>query len=102
MTGTDLHIRDGVERSPPVRIVCDGKEIAAFEGQTVSAALWAAGIRSWPSADPAGPPARAVFCAMGICRQCLLWVDGERVAACRTPVRAGLVVSTRPEPNPAR
>jgi predicted molibdopterin-dependent oxidoreductase YjgC len=100
MTGVDLHIRDGVERSPPVRIRCDDREITAYEGETLSAALWAAGIRSWPGEDPAGAPARAVFCAMGICQQCLLWVDGERVAACRTPVRAGLVVRTRREPAP--
>jgi predicted molibdopterin-dependent oxidoreductase YjgC len=32
---------------------------------------------------------------MGVCQQCAVWIDGVRVEACRTPVRAGLDVRTR-------
>ena len=73
-----------------------GLDIPAFEGESVSAALWASGIRSWSAGEAAGPPSRAIFCAMGVCQQCAVWIDGTRVEACRTPVRAGLVVQGRP------
>lgn len=95
MTGNDLHIRDGVERGPEIRFRFDGREVPAHEGESVAAALWAAGIRAWAPERDGGPPARAVFCAMGVCQQCALWVDDVRVEACRTPVRAGLDVRTR-------
>ena len=95
MTGDDLRIRDGVARGPAIRFLFDGREIAGCEGESVAAALWAAGIRGWTSDRAEGPPARTAFCAMGICKQCVLWVDGVRGEACCTPVRAGLDVRTR-------
>ncbi|MFO1325161.1 MAG: (2Fe-2S)-binding protein [Burkholderiales bacterium] len=96
MSESDLRIRDGVARGAPVRFRFDDRDVDACAGESVAAALWSAGIRAWPAADDAGPPARAVFCAMGVCQQCAVWIDGVRVEACRTPVRAGLVVRTRP------
>lgn len=90
----DLRIA-GVRRGAPVRIVVDGRGIDAFEGESVAAAMWAAGAHPH-AADGAGPPARALSCAMGVCQQCALWIDGRRVEACRTPVRGGLVASSNP------
>ena len=95
MTGDDLRIRGSVERGPAIRFHFDGREIEGYEGESVAAALWAAGIRGWTSDRASGPPSRTVFCAMGICKQCALWIDGVRGEACRTPVRAGLDVRTR-------
>ena len=62
----------------------------------VAAALWASGIRGWPADESYGPPARTLFCAMGVCQQCAVWIDGVRVEACRTQVRDKLDVRSRP------
>ena len=97
MNATDLRIDDGVVRGPRVTFRFDERSIDACEGESVAAALWAAGVREWPADDSgAGPPSRTLFCAMGVCQQCALWIDGRRLESCRTLVRAGLDVRTRP------
>jgi len=96
MNGTDLRIRQDVERGAPIRFRFDGRELDACAGESVAAALWASGIRGWPADGLDGPPARALFCAMGVCQQCAVWIDGVRVEACRTAVRNGADVRTRP------
>lgn len=95
MTEGDLRIRDGVTRGPAVRFRFDDREVEGYEGESVAAALWAAGIRGWTSERADGPPSRTVYCAMGTCQQCVLWIEGVRGEACCTPVRAGLDVRTR-------
>jgi sarcosine oxidase subunit alpha len=75
-------------RGPRVTIHFDDERIEAFEGETVSTALWAHGIRAWSGG-------RAYFCAMGVCQQCALWIDGTHVEACRTPVRDGMRVRSQ-------
>ena len=95
MTIDSLRIRDGIVRGPAIRFRFDGREVEGYEGESVAAALWAAGIRGWASDRAEGPPARTLFCAMGTCRQCALWIDDAQVEACCTPVRAGLDVRTR-------
>ena len=67
----------------------DGRPVPFEEGQTIGAALWADGVRSWRTTRLAGRP-RGFFCGIGVCFDCLLTVDGrpdER--ACVTPARAG-------------
>jgi len=95
MTDDSLRIREGVVRGSAIRFRFDGRQIEGYEGESVAAALWAAGIRRWTSDHAEGPPSRTVFCAMGTCQQCALWIEGVRVEACCTPVRAGLDVRTR-------
>ena len=95
MTAPDLRIREGVERGAPVRFRFDGRDVNAYDGESVAAALWASGIRGWPADGVDGPPARALFCAMGVCQQCAVWIDGVRVEACRTTVRNGVNVRSR-------
>ncbi|MCC6193245.1 MAG: FAD-dependent oxidoreductase [Burkholderiales bacterium] len=96
MTSADLRIA-GVARGALVRFTFDGREIEAHEGESVAAALWAAGVRAWSGErKPGQPPSRALFCAMGVCQQCALWIDGRRVESCRAAVRAGMEVRTAP------
>lgn len=88
----DRRIRGGVERPETVTLRFAGQEIPAVIGETVAAALWAAGEivlrRSSGSGDP-----RAVFCNMGICFECLVRIDGRPVRSCMTPVLGeGMVV----------
>ena len=64
----------------------------AIEGETLAAALTAAGIaalRTSRSGD-----GRGIFCGMGVCYECLVTVDGRRAQrACMTRVRDGMEVS---------
>ena len=82
-------LRIKAPRGAPVRFRFDGREIEAFAGESVAAALLAAGIRALR--DERGG-ARGLFCAMGICQECVVVVDGRRVESCRIPVRDGLDV----------
>jgi predicted molibdopterin-dependent oxidoreductase YjgC len=82
----------GIARPAPVTISVDGARIEAHPGESLAAALIAAGRwRFGEGEDPARP--RTAFCMMGVCQQCLLRVDGRLVQACLTPVAAGQVVT---------
>ena len=84
----------GVERqAQTVSFTFDGRPFEAVAGETVAAALWAGGQRSVRRSS-AVAEARAPFCLLGICFECLVRVDGNVVRACVTPVRAGMVVET--------
>jgi len=95
MMSADLRIADGIERGPRVTFNCDGRTVEAHEGESLAAALWASGMRADPGERTEGPPFRVLFCAMGVCQQCVVQVDGVRVEACRVLVRAGLDVRTK-------
>jgi len=91
---------------PAVAFRFDGREIEALEGETIAAALGAAGIvavRQARSGAPRGP-----FCGMGVCFDCLVTVDGRpSQRACLTKVAAGIDVRPSPAvratpPEPAR
>lgn len=87
----DLRIA-GIARPPSVTIAAFGRDIPAHPGESIAAALIAAGHwRFGEGEDPARP--RTTFCMMGVCQQCLLRVDGRLVQACLTPVAAGQVVT---------
>ena len=73
----------------------DGRPLPFTDGQTVGAALTAAGIRSWRTTRVAGRP-RGLFCGIGICFDCLVVVDGRpNQRACLVPVRPGMQVTTQ-------
>jgi predicted molibdopterin-dependent oxidoreductase YjgC len=73
----------------------DGRPLGFTEGQTVGAALTAAGVRSWRTTRMAGRP-RGLFCGIGICFDCLVVVDGRpNQRACVVPVRPGMRVTTQ-------
>jgi glycine/D-amino acid oxidase-like deaminating enzyme len=83
-----------------VSVKFDGQEIAAIEGETIGAALAAAGIVSVRQARSGAP--RGPFCGMGVCFDCLVTVDGRpSQRACLTKVRAGMDVRSSPEASPA-
>lgn len=97
MSEVDLRIHDGGARGPRVTFTWNGRAVTAYAGESVAAALWAAGVRSDGSGGERGegPPYRVLFCAMGVCQQCVVTIDGTRVEACRVEVRGGLDVRTR-------
>ncbi len=90
-------ITAGVERGQPVEIRVDGEPVAAFEGETIAAALIASGRSSFRHTARQSAP-RGLFCGMGICFDCLMTVNGvPNVRTCITPVEDGMVVQTQHE-----
>ncbi len=80
------------EPDAPVRLTWEGEEILAAPGDTLAAALLAAGVEAFRSTPVSGAP-RAPYCMMGACFECLVDVDGRpAVQACMTQVRDGMVV----------
>ncbi|MEV7437745.1 (2Fe-2S)-binding protein [Streptomyces griseoviridis] len=74
---------------PSFAVTFDGREIRALPGQTVAAALWAAGVTSWRTTRDQGRP-RGVFCGIGVCFDCLVTVnDRPNQRACLLPVEPG-------------
>jgi glycine/D-amino acid oxidase-like deaminating enzyme len=78
-----------------VTILFDGRSIPALEGETIAAALSAAGIVAFRRTASGAP--RGLYCGMGACFDCVVSVDG-RVGqrACMTKVADGMVVSGEP------
>ncbi|MGW4102352.1 (2Fe-2S)-binding protein [Streptomyces sp. NPDC004976] len=75
-------------------IVVDGKSLPFVEGQTVAAALVAAGRVVWRTTRLGYRP-RGVFCGIGVCFDCLVTIDGVGgQRACLVPARPGMTVTT--------
>ncbi len=75
-------------------IYLDDVAISATDGQSVGAALTAAGITSWRRTRQRDRP-RGLFCGIGICFDCLLTVDslpGQR--ACLVRAAPGMRLQT--------
>ncbi len=73
----------------------DGTEIDFSPGQSVGAALTAAGIRSWRTTRITGRP-RGLFCGIGICFDCLVVVDGRpNQRACLLTAEDGMEIATQ-------
>lgn len=78
-----------------IALTFDGRPLEAVAGQTVGAALTAAGIRSWRSTRLAGRP-RGLYCGIGICFDCLVVVNARPAQrACLVEAHDGDVVMTQ-------
>ncbi|MFC8272257.1 (2Fe-2S)-binding protein [Streptomyces sp. NPDC057271] len=85
----------GAQPGPPFEFTFDGRPITALPGQSVAAALWAAGILAWRTTRKDGRP-RGVFCGIGQCHDCLATVNGRpNRRACLVPVRPGDAITTQ-------
>jgi len=73
-------------------LTVDGSLLEAHRGQTIAAALYASGRRVFRATRVNGRP-RGLYCAMGVCFDCLVKADGETVRACTTPVENGMQVT---------
>jgi sarcosine oxidase subunit alpha len=78
---------------PVVRLTFDGRPIEAREGDSVAAALLAAGVATCRTTPVSDAP-RAPYCMMGVCFDCLDTIDGVgNRQACLVPVREGMQVA---------
>ena len=76
----------------PVSFSFEGQDIEALEGDTLAAALLAAGINSLRDAPVSGAK-RGPYCMMGVCFECLVEINGSgHQQACLIPVRQGMDV----------
>lgn len=79
-----------IKRAAEIAFQFEGEEFTAYDGETISAALLRAGknnIRMAPNGTP-----RGIFCGMGVCQECVVEIDGQKLESCRTKVTEGLVV----------
>ncbi len=78
-----------------VRLMVDGRPVPAAPSDSVAAALLAAGVVVC-RATPVSATARAPYCMMGVCFDCLVTIDGVGSRqACLARVREGMVVETQ-------
>ena len=75
-----------------IELSVDGEPLRAAAGQSIAAALLAAGRKSLRS-SPSGEP-RGLYCGIGVCQECRVQADGRVVRACVTPVTPGMRVTT--------
>lgn len=70
----------------------EGQKIVARQGDSIAAALTAAGIRNLRDSVVSSAP-RGIFCMMGSCFECLVEVDGvPNRQACMIQAKDGLDV----------
>lgn len=86
-----IRMTGGVSRGAEVEFTVDGRTVRGFEGESVAAALYAAGILVLRRSPKAGGD-RGFFCLMGVCQECVVRIEGRVVTSCMEPVRAGLAV----------
>ena len=88
-------LADASAAGAAVTLAVDGKPVSAREGDTVAAALLAAGIDHCRTTPVSGAP-RAPYCLMGVCFECLVTIDGVGSRqGCLIPVRTGMKVETQ-------
>jgi len=78
-----------------VIIIVDGKKIKAYEGEMISTAIVASGIKTFRYTSKKKEP-RGIFCAIGRCTDCVMEVNGRpNVRTCVTPVEDNMVINTQ-------
>jgi predicted molibdopterin-dependent oxidoreductase YjgC len=87
-------ILDDLPQRKKISIKVDGEDVEAYEGESIAAALYAAGLRVHRT-TPKNGEARGIFCNIGRCTDCIMKVDGQpNVRTCVTNVREGMIVES--------
>lgn len=63
------------KRGKRIQFTCDGEPVEAYEGETIAAALHAAGVKTLSHSVKEHRP-RGFFCAIGKCSSCMMEVNG--------------------------
>lgn len=78
----------------------DGAQIPALPGETIAAALSAAGVLAFRQTASGAP--RGLWCGMGACFDCIVTVDGRAgQRACMVKAKDGMVVQSAHAPRAA-
>jgi len=82
---------DDARSRTEVEFFFNGRPMKAYEGETISSALFANGITIFGKHPYDGSP-QGIFCANGQCAQCLVLANGKAVKSCIVPVSPGMKV----------
>ena len=83
------------EAGAVVAVTVDGRPVEARAGESVAAAMLAAGVESCRTTPVGGVP-RAPYCMMGVCFDCLVTIDGVgNRQGCMEIVREGMAIETQ-------
>ena len=82
-------------RGKNIKFTFNGQEVEGYEGETIAAALHAAGVKVLGKSIFLHRP-RGFYCAIGNCSSCFMVVDGvPNVKTCITELKEGMVVETQ-------
>src|SRR5215813_9119192 len=91
IVGVTDSLRVGAFGADSVAIDFHGRAIQGRPGETLAAALTAAGERELRETE--GGERRGLFCGMGVCQECLVEIDGQaNQRACMTKLSRALSV----------
>lgn len=83
------------DKSKKVKFTFNDQELEGYEGETIQAALHAAGVKVLGKSIKIHRP-RGFYCAIGNCSSCFMEVDGTpNVKTCVTDLKEGMVVKTQ-------
>jgi sarcosine oxidase subunit alpha len=89
----DLRV-DNIKRKQQIQLKVNGKEIKAYKGETVLAALIASGYKTLKT-NPVSHEPRGALCGMGVCFECTMTINGiPNTRACVTKVQEGMIIET--------
>ena len=80
-----------VEQRRSIEFFWQKRRMTALEGEVISSALFANGVRVFGHHHKDGSP-QGLFCANGQCSQCMVIADGLPVKSCMVRVRPGMRV----------
>ena len=84
-----------IDRSSPVVFEYNGRQMHAFQGDTIASALYAAGVRIFTRSFKYHRP-RGLLCVAGHCPNCMMTVDEvPNVRVCTEPAREGMHVRSQ-------
>jgi len=76
-----------------VKFTWNGEQMTGFEGEMISAALFANGIHIFGHHHKDSSP-QGIFCANGQCSQCMVIADGLAVKSCMAPLKEGMMIES--------
>ena len=80
------------KRGNKIKFYFEGKELIAYEGETIGAALHAADVKVLGMSIFKHRP-RGLYCAIGNCSSCFVTVDGQpNIRTCIVNVKEGMKV----------
>ena len=83
------------DRGKEINFTFNGQPMKGYEGETIAAALHAAGVKELGKSLEKHRP-RGFYCAIGNCSSCQMIVDGEpNVRTCITLLKEGMKVETQ-------
>ena len=95
MSHGERRIFQGIERGRSFGIEVDGEKIVAYEGETIGAALLAAGRRTLRFTNKLEQP-RGLYCGIGLCQECRMTVNGiPNTQICQTVATPGCRIETQ-------